>query len=114
MEHKEEIQVIIHKSMDLLINNIIIIIIIIVIIIIIIIIIITNSMAYGTRIHKGSPIILILSRTNPITRIDTYLFKVHSSHLRLDLPKGLFPVGLPVINNNNNNNNNNNSNSKHS
>jgi hypothetical protein len=35
----------------------------------------------------------------PITRIDTYLFKVHSnivSHLRHGLPKGFFPVGLPV------------------
>ena len=29
------------------------------------------------RIHKGSPIIPILSRINPIPRIDTYLFKVH-------------------------------------
>ena len=30
---------------------------------------------------------------------NTYLFKVHSNivfHLRLGLPKGLFPVGLPV------------------
>ena len=38
-------------------------------------------------------------RINPIPRIDTYLFEVHSnisSHLRLGLPKGLFPVGLPV------------------
>ena len=26
------------------------------------------------RIHKGSPIIPILSRINPITRIDSYLF----------------------------------------
>ena len=51
------------------------------------------------RIHKGSPIIPILSRINPIPRIDTYLFKVHSNivlQLRLGLPKGLFPVGLPV------------------
>ena len=31
------------------------------------------------RIYKGSPIIPILSRINPITRIDTYLFKVHSN-----------------------------------
>ena len=43
--------------------------------------------------HKVSPIIPILSRINPIPRIDTYLFKVY---LRLGLPKGLFPVGLPV------------------
>ena len=61
-------------------------------------------MAYGTRrsnakVHKGSPIIPILSRINPIPRIDSYFFKVIlilSSHLRLDLPKGLFRVGLPV------------------
>ena len=31
------------------------------------------------RIHKGSPIIPILSRINPIPRIDTYLFKVYSN-----------------------------------
>ena len=29
--------------------------------------------------HKGSPEIPILSQINPITRIDTYLFKVHSN-----------------------------------
>ena len=45
------------------------------------------------RIHEGSLIIPILSRINPIPRIDTYLFKVHSN---IVLPKGLFPVGLPV------------------
>ena len=39
----------------------------------------TNFIAYGTRIHKGSPIIPILSRINPILRIVTYLFKVHSN-----------------------------------
>ena len=33
---------------------------------------------------------------NPIPRIDTYLFKVHTNIVRLGLPKGLFPVGLPV------------------
>ena len=35
----------------------------------------------------------------PITRIDTYLFKVHSNIVRPSTPrppKGLFPVGLPV------------------
>ena len=31
------------------------------------------------RIHKGSPIIPIPSRINPIPRIDTRLFKVHSN-----------------------------------
>jgi hypothetical protein len=35
----------------------------------------------------------------PIPRIDTYLFKILSiivPHLRLGLPKGLFPAGVPV------------------
>ena len=61
-------------------------------------------MAYETwrfkcRIHKGFPIIPILSQINPITRIDTYIFKVHSSIVlpsTLRPPKGLFPVGLSV------------------
>ena len=53
------------------------------------------------RIHKGSPVIPILSRLNLIPNIATYIFKIHSilivsSHLRLDLPTGLFPVGLPI------------------
>ena len=52
------------------------------------------------RIHNGSPIIPILSRINPIPRIDTYLFKVHSNIVLpsapIDLPKGPFPVDLPV------------------
>ena len=60
---------------------------------------------------KPSPVILqhlqrpsnnpILSRINLIPRIATYIFKIIlilSSHLRLGLPKGLFPVGLPVKN----------------
>ena len=47
------------------------------------------------RIHKGSPIIPILRRNNPISRIDTYFFNIHSNVV-LGLPKGLFPVGLPV------------------
>jgi hypothetical protein len=53
-------------------------------------------MAYETRrfkchIHKGSPIIHILNQINPIPRIDTYFFKVHSN---IVLPS--IPVGLPV------------------
>ena len=31
------------------------------------------------RIHKGSPIIPILSRVNPIPRIDAYFLKIHSN-----------------------------------
>ena len=40
-----------------------------------------------------------LSRINPILRIDTYLFKVHSNIFLPSTPKppkGLFPVGLSV------------------
>ena len=41
-----------------------------------------------------------LSRINPILRIDTCFFKIHSnilsSHLRLVIPKGIFPVDVPV------------------
>ena len=51
-------------------------------------------MAYGTRRFKGSPIIPILSRMNPIPRIDIYFFKFHSNIVLP--PKGLFPVGLSV------------------
>ena len=66
----------------------------------------TSNWLYGLwnpevqcRFHEGSLIIPILSQINPISRIDNYFFKVHSNifpHLRLDLPKGLFPVGLPA------------------
>ena len=58
-------------------------------------------MAYGTRgFHKGSPIIPILSRINPIPRIDAYLFKVHYNIVlpsTLRSPRGIFPVSLPII-----------------
>ena len=39
------------------------------------------------RIHKGPPIIHILSQINPITRIDTYLFKVHSNIVLPSTPR---------------------------
>jgi hypothetical protein len=48
------------------------------------------------RIHKGFPD-PILSRINPIPRIAAYLCKIHSNivfHLRLGLPKCLYPVGF--------------------
>ena len=41
----------------------------------------------------------ILSRVNPIPRIDTYFLRsilISPSHLRLGHPKGIFPVGVPV------------------
>ena len=61
-------------------------------------------MAYETRrfnaaIHKRPPIIPILSRINPIPRIDTYFFKIHSNIFLPSTPrhpKGLFPAGVPV------------------
>ena len=49
---------------------------------------------------QGSTIISILSPTNPIPHIDTYIFKVHvniSSNICLDLSKSLFPVGVPDL-----------------
>ena len=49
------------------------------------------------RILKGCPITPFLSRINPIPRIDTYLFKIHSNiilHLLLALPKGFLQVYL--------------------
>ena len=51
------------------------------------------------HIHKGTPVIPILSEINPIPCIDTYLFKIHSNIVLpscLGLLKGLLPVGIPV------------------
>ena len=53
-----------------------------------------RNMDVQFRIHKGSPIIAILSRINPITRIDTYVFKVSL------LPSSIlatFPVHLNLL-----------------
>ena len=55
-------------------------------------------MDYGTR-RFNAAIIPILSRINPIPRIDNYSFKIRSKidlPSALSLPKGLFLVGLPV------------------
>ena len=50
-------------------------------------------MAYETRRFNAA----FTCRINPIHRIDIYLISISLfSHLRLDLPKGLFPIGLPV------------------
>ena len=50
--------------------------------------------------HSQEPSIPILSRINPIPRIDTYFFKIHSNIVLPSTPKhsyiGLFPIGLPV------------------
>jgi len=47
------------------------------------------------RIHKCPPPVTNLSHLDPIY----YFLKIHlniSSHLRLDLPRGLFPSGFPI------------------
>ena len=46
------------------------------------------------RIHKGSPIIPILRQINPITLIDTHLFKANSNIVLPSTPRP--PKGLPV------------------
>ena len=56
-------------------------------------------MAYETRVHSGSPIIPILSRINQFLALKPISLKsilILSSHLRLGLPQGLFPIGLFV------------------
>jgi len=40
-------------------------------------------------IYKGSPVIPILARINPIPRIDIYFFKIHSN---IDLPSTSRPA----------------------
>ena len=45
----------------------------------------------GGSMPQCSPIIPILSRVNPISRIDTYFFRIHSN---IVLPST--PVGVPV------------------
>ena len=54
-------------------------------------------MAYGTRRFNATFTRPLLRQINPIPRSDTYFFKIHfniASHLRLGLPKGLFPAGI--------------------
>ena len=65
--------------------------------------ILTNSIAYETwrsnAAFTKALIRPILRRINPIPRIDTYFFKsilMLSSHLRIGVSEGLFPVSLPV------------------
>jgi hypothetical protein len=45
------------------------------------------------RVHKSPPLIPILSQINPVHTTPSYLSKIH---LRLGLPSGLFPSGLPT------------------
>ena len=49
--------------------------------------------------YKGSPIIHILSRINPIPQIDIQFCKFHSNIVLPSMfrpSKDLFPIGLPV------------------
>ena len=52
------------------------------------------------RIHKGSPIIPILSRTTQFLESTPTIYLrfsiILSSHLRLGFPNGLFLVNLPI------------------
>jgi len=51
------------------------------------------------RVYKSPPLDPILSQPTPVRPIDPYLPKVQlnvSSHLRLGLPSGLLPLGLPT------------------
>ena len=54
-----------------------------------------NSMPHS----QGLSSIPILNRINPILRIDSYLFNIHSNIVlpsTLGLPKGIFLVSLPI------------------
>jgi len=51
------------------------------------------------RVYMRSPLVSILSQMNPVQTFPSYFPKIHlilSSHLRLGLPSGLFPSGLPT------------------
>jgi hypothetical protein len=51
------------------------------------------------RVHKSPPLVPILSHINPVHSIPSYLSKILlilSTHLRLCLPSGLFPSGMPT------------------
>jgi hypothetical protein len=53
------------------------------------------------RIHKNTPLVPILSQANPVHTTLSYLSKIHLNiipHVRLFLPSGLFPSGLPTSN----------------
>jgi hypothetical protein len=51
------------------------------------------------RVHRSSPLVPIVSQINPVHTTPSYLSKIHfniPNHLRLVLPSGLFPSGLPT------------------
>jgi len=50
-----------------------------------------------SRIHKSSPPFPILSQFDPVQTFKSHFLRIQlnlSSHLRLGLPSGLFPLGL--------------------
>jgi hypothetical protein len=49
------------------------------------------------RVNKYPPLVPILSQINPVHAIPSLLSKLHIIlHLRLGLPNGLFPSGVPT------------------
>jgi hypothetical protein len=50
------------------------------------------------RVHKSSPPVPILSQINPVHTTPSYLrsISILSTHLRLGLPRFLFPSGFPI------------------
>jgi len=53
-------------------------------------------MTFHYRVHKGQPLVPILSQMNSVHTFQTYFPKIHliPFHLRLGLPSGLFPSGF--------------------
>ena len=51
-----------------------------------------GSMAHSRRLFNK----LYPDMNQPNSSIDTYIFKIHTCHPRVDPPKDLFPVGLPI------------------